>query len=153
MAALQKKLDELIESAWRDTGIYVSIDRETAIEIINTIEQTMEFGSVEFEWDALRGLIDYYSDAEHGGDGKILVYAETGRRLSRAGSGDKSGVSILGTALRAKALDPSRTKPALFLLEQVGGKELGWTAHHFWWPIFAAPANAAPCVFATKTAA
>jgi hypothetical protein len=97
-------------------------------------------------------LIDYYSDIDKGGDGKILLLVETGRRLSRAGSGDKSGRSVLGTALRAKVLDPSRDKPALILLQQEGGRELGWTAHHFWWPVFAAPSDAEPCVFATKTA-
>jgi hypothetical protein len=153
MAAVQAKLDKLIKPDWRDTGAYVSIERDYALEIINTIEKSMKFDSVEFEWDAMRGLIDYYSDAEHGGDGKILLLAETGRRLTREGSGDKSGRSILGTALRAKALDSSRTKPTLFLLQQEGGRERGWTEHRFWWPIFAAPTNAKPCVFATKTAA
>jgi hypothetical protein len=112
----------------------------------------MEFDSVEFEWDAMRGLIDYYSDKAHGGDGKVALWVETGRRLSRSGSGDKSGRSILGTALRRTVLDEPRSKPALILLQQQGGRELGWTAHHFWWPIFAPPTDAEPCVFATKVA-
>jgi hypothetical protein len=153
MAAIQAKLDKLVKPEWRDTGDFVEIDRKTAFAIIDAIEQSMEFDTVEFEWDAMRALIDYYADVENGGDGKVLLLAETGRRLSRSGSGDKSGRSILGTALRGKVLNTSRAKPTLVLLQQEGGRELGWTAHHFWWPIFAAPSNAKPCVFATKVAA
>jgi hypothetical protein len=152
MAAIQTKLEKLVKPEWRDTGEFVPVDRKTALAIIDQIEQSMEFDSVEFEWDAMRSLIDYYTDENHGGDGKLLILAETGRRLSRAGSGDKSGRSILGTALRSKVLDVPRKKPALILLQQEGGRDLGWTAHHFWWPVFAAPTDAEPCVFATKTA-
>ena len=150
MASIQAKLEMLIKSEWRDIDDYVAIDRETALEIIDAIEPSMEFDDVEFEWDAMRALIDYYGDAQKGGDGNILLMAVTGRRLTKSGSGDKSGRSILGPALRAKVLDRSRTKPALILLRQEGGRDAGWTAHHFWWPIFAAPSNAEPCVFATK---
>jgi hypothetical protein len=152
MATIQAKLERLIKPEWRDTDEFISVDRKTALAIIDAIEESMEFDSVEFEWDAMRGLIDYYSDIDKGGDGSILLLAETGRRLDRGKSGDKSGRSILGTALRAKVLHPSRSKPALVLLQQEGGRELGWTAHRFWWPIFAAPADAEPCVFATKVA-
>ena len=153
MAKIQAELDHLIKAGWRDTGDFVAVDRETAIVIIDAIAKSMEFDTVEFEWDAMRGLVDYYADVARGGDGKILIYAETGRKLSRAGSGDKSGRSILGTALRTKVLGEPRSKPALILLQQEGGRELGWTAHKFWWPIFAAPTDAEPCVFATKVAA
>lgn len=152
MASTQAKLDALIRLDWRDSGEFVLVDREIAIEIIDAIEQSMEFDSVKFEWHAMRSLIDYYADVDRSGDRNILIWAETGRRLSRAGSGDKSGRSILGTTLRSKVLDPGRLKPALVLLQQQGGRELGWTAHRFWWPIFAAPADAEPCVFATKAA-
>jgi hypothetical protein len=110
------------------------------------------YGRKSRQVPGMRALIDYYTDANNGGDGKILLIAETGRRLDRVKSGDKSGRSILGTALRAKVLNTSRTKPALILLQQEGGRDLGWTAHHFWWPVFAAPSDAEPCVFATKTA-
>lgn len=152
MAKIQTELDRLIKLEWRDIGDFVAVDREKAITIIDSIAKSMEFDTVEFEWDAMRGLIDYYADVAQGGDGKILIYAETGRKLSRAGSGDKSGRSILGTALRKKVLGEPRSKPALILLQQEGGRELGWTAHKFWWPLFAAPTDTEPCVFATKVA-
>jgi hypothetical protein len=152
MATVQAKLEKLIKPEWRNTGEFIAVERKAALAIIDAIEESMEFDSVEFEWDAMRALIDYYADIAQGGDGKILLFAETGRRLDRGKSGDKSGRSILGTALRAKVLDPSRIKPALVLLQQEGGRDLGWTAHRFWWPVFAAPSNAEPCVFATKVA-
>ena len=150
MAKKQDELEKLILSPWRDTGQFVSIDREIAHQIIGAVEETMEFDSVKFDWSAMRGVIDYYAKSP---DRKVLLLAETGRELTRAGSGDKSGRSILGPVLRSKVVGMPRLKPALILLQQKGGRERGWTAHSFWWPILAAPTNAEPCVFATKTVA
>lgn len=152
MATIQNRLDKMIKDEWRDTGKFVEIDRKTAFAIIDAIAESMEFDNVEFEWDAMRALIDYYSDAAHGGDGKVLLLAETGRKLDRAKSGDKSGRSILGTATRAKVLNTKRNKPTLVLLQQEGGRDRGWTAHHFWWPVLAVPSDTEPCVFATRVA-
>jgi len=98
MAAIQNRLDKLIKDEWRDTGNFVEINRETALTIIDAIAESMEFDNVEFEWDAMRALIDYYSDAINGGDGKVLVLAETGRKLDRSKSGEKSGRSVLKVA-------------------------------------------------------
>lgn len=153
MSKIQAELETLIEPVWRDTHEYVEIDRERAFSILAAIEHSMAFEDAEFEWNAVRGLIDYYSGIGDDGDGAVLLLAETGRKLNRAKSGDKSGLSILGTALRAKIMDLPRTKPTLVVLQQEGGKDRGWTAHKFWWPIFVAPSNVEPCVFAGKTAA
>lgn len=153
MAKAQGQLERLIEPKWRDQGKFFEIDRQHALSIIGQVETTMRFDDGAFEWDAMRGLLDYYSDVRDGGDGKILVLAETGRKLSREKSGDKSGLSILGTALRSVVLGSGRTKPALVLLQQEGSTELGWSGSKFWWPILAAPSNVEPCIFATKTAA
>jgi hypothetical protein len=66
------------------------------------------------------------SDVHEGGNGKVLLLAETDRKLDRAKSGDKSGLSILGGgAIRNLVLDPLRSKPALVLLQQEGSRELG----------------------------
>jgi hypothetical protein len=150
MTLIQERLDNLIQSEWLDTGEFVLVDRVVVFEIISEIENSMQFDSVDFEWDAMRGLIDYYANVN--GDGNILLLAETGRELTRQGSGDKSGRSILGTALRTKVLDKPRSRPALILLQQKGGRDRGWSAHPFWWPILAAPTDGEPCVFATKVA-
>jgi hypothetical protein len=58
MAAIQTTLEKLIKPQCPDTGDFVEVDRDTAFAIIDQIEQSMEFDSVEFEWDAMRSLID-----------------------------------------------------------------------------------------------
>jgi hypothetical protein len=153
MKEAQHRLDQLVpREAW-DKKAFIEIDHETALRIIDTVKETLEFPDAEFEWGAMRGLLGYYSDIEGGGHGKVLLLAETGRKLSKKGSGDKSGLSILGgTDIRRLVLDPNRALPALILIQQEGSKELGWSGHRFWWPILAAPGTVAPCIFATKVA-
>jgi hypothetical protein len=154
MADAERQLNPLIPPEARDKQTFVEIDRGTALHIIAIVEKTLEFSDNEFEWDAMRGLLDYYSDVIDGGNGKVLLLAETGRKLSREKSGDKSGLSILGGgAIRTLVLDPLRSKAALILLQQEGTTLLGWSGHRFWWPILAAPGTVAPCVFATKVVA
>lgn len=154
LAAAARELTALIPSGARDTQRFIEIDRGTALHIIAILEKTLDFADNDFEWDAMRGLLDYYSDVRDDGDGKVLLLAETGRKLSRERSGDKSGLSILGGgAIRTLVLDPMRAKPALVLLQQEGTKELGWSGHEFWWPILAAPGTVEPCIFATKVVA
>jgi hypothetical protein len=151
MALAERELNLLIPSEARDKQKFVEIDRGTALHIIAVVEKTLKFSDNEFEWNAMRGLLDYYSDVRDGGDGRVSLLVETGRKLSREKSGDKSGLSILGGgSIRNLVLDPLRSKPALILLQQEGTKELGWSGHQFWWPILAAPGTVEPCVFATK---
>jgi len=152
MKMAQADLDRLIDPAWRDTDAFFEIDHDHALQIIEAASRSMIFDDVEFEWDAMRGLIDYYAGIRKNGDGGLLLIAETGRSLDRAKSGDKSGLSILGTRLRNIVVDPTRAKPALVMLQQDGSKEKGWAGHKFWWPVLAAPGNVAPCIFASKTA-
>ncbi len=151
LTVAEKELKSLIPPEARDNQKFVEIDRGTTMHIIAIAEKTFEFDDGDFDWDAMRGLLDYYSDVRDGGDGKVLLLAETGRKLSREKSGDKSGLSILGGGtIRNLVLDPQRSKPALVLLQQEGSRELGWSGHSFWWPILAAPGTVEPCVFATK---
>jgi hypothetical protein len=153
MAELQGTLDSLIRPEWRDTGSFVTVSTTDAHQILDVIERSMEFDGVEFEWKALHALIDYYSADAENSDGHLLLWVETGRKLTRAGSGDKSGKSIIGTAVREQVLKKGRKKPVLILLQQEGGRERGWTAHRFWWPIFSAPTDSEPCVFAKRVVA
>lgn len=151
----QKALDALVPENIRNKRTFVEIEREDAFCIIGLIERTMSFPSNDFDWDAMRGLLDYYSNIENAGNGKVLLLAETGRKLHREKSGDKSGLSILGGGgdLRRVVTDPNRSLPALVLLQQEGTRELGWSGSKFWWPILAAPGTVQPCVFAAKVAA
>lgn len=154
MSAAQCRLDALIPSSARNKLALVEIGRDTALEIIAIAETTLEFPDNDFEWDAMRALLDYYSDVRDSGNGKVLMLAETGRKLSRERSGDKSGLSILGgSEIRQVVLNSGRSTPALILLQQEGTKELGWSGSKFWWPILAAPGTVEPCIFATKVAA
>ncbi|WP_228939284.1 Z1 domain-containing protein [Paraburkholderia saeva] len=152
MKAAQTELERLIEPSWRDTDAFFEIDKERAIEIIDAAESSMIFEDVDFEWDAMRGLIDYYAEIRGPATAGLLLLAETGRKLDREKSGDKSGLSIVGPKLRSMIVDPARIKPVLILLQQDGSKERGWSGQKFWWPILAAPGNVEPCIFATKTA-
>lgn len=148
------RLDQLIPADRRNLEYFVTITREDALEIIGQIEKTLVVNEASFEWEAMRGLLEYYSSLREGGDGSVLFVAATGRRLNRQASGDKSGLSILGGGpLRQLVVGPGRSKPALIALQQTGTVELGWSGSPFWWPILAAPATAEPCVFASKVAA
>lgn len=151
----QKEIDDLIPAGTIGSHKFVEISRDDAMKILRLSEKSFEFIGGDFDWDAMRGLIDYYSDIHAGGNGKVLLLAEAGREVNREKSGFKSGLSILGGSgeLRPLVLDSNRTKPALVLLQQSGTKELGWRGHTFWWPILAAPGTVEPCVFATKVAA
>jgi hypothetical protein len=157
LAAAEQTLAKLIPPAAIDKRAFVEIDRALARRIIDEIEPTMDLPESDFEWNAMRGLLDYYAndrkDKKSRGNGRVLVLAETGRKLNQRKSGDKSGLSILGGGdLRRLVVDSRRTKPALVLLKQEGSKELDWSGHRFWWPILAAPSDVEPCVFATKVA-
>ena len=151
MASAQRQLDRLIPADVRDTGRFATIDRARALEILQLIESTLEVPDNGFSWDAMRGLLGYYADAgEEGGGRAVSLLAITGRRLHRARSGDRSGISILGSEpLRNLVRDRSRKTPALILLQQEGTEDLGWRGASFWWPILAPPATAEPCVFST----
>ncbi|VVD64658.1 hypothetical protein PPN31114_00284 [Pandoraea pneumonica] len=152
MKSSQDELDKLIDSSWRDTDTFHPIDKHRAQKIIDITADTMKFGDIQFDWDAMHSLIEYYLTARNSNTEDLLILAETGRRLDREKSGDKSGRSILGTKLRELASEKSRSQPALILLQQEGSKELGWMGQKFWWPILVAPGNVEPCVFAGKTA-
>jgi hypothetical protein len=150
----EKSIAQLIPSECIDSREFSEVDEETAISLIQKIRETIKFDSSSFDWDAMISLIKYYSELRDESDGKVLILAETGRKLSREKSGDKSGISIIGGPdLRQMITNPARAKPALVLLQQVGTKELGWSGHPFWWPMLAAPSNAEPCIFSNKVSA
>ncbi|MGP4674807.1 Z1 domain-containing protein [Agrobacterium pusense] len=144
-------VDALVPDECLGTKVFSTIDIDRAVAIIDQIEQSLVFTEDrEFDWDAFRTLMRYYAKD----DGRVLILAEEGRELTKGRSGDRSGLSILGTEeLRRIVREPTRAAPALVLLKQVGGPELEWRAGPFWWPMLASPARANSCVFASKTAA
>lgn len=134
-----------------DSQELTAIGVTDALEIIRLIQPTMKLDSTsDFEWEAMEGLLKYYARDLH----QIDFLAETGRKLDRLKSGDKSGLSILGGGqIRNVVRGTSRSRPALILLEQEGSRELNWSGNaKFWWPILAIPTDAEPCVFSNALA-
>lgn len=147
-----RAVDSRIPPACLDTKEFAPVALQHAVELLMEIEPTLvpETGA-GFDWEAMIGLLKYYASRV---EGRVLLLAETGRRLSRRASGDRSGISILGTPeLRSLVKNPTRTEPAVILLKQEGGADLEWKAGPFWWPMLVSPPQANSCVFATKTAA
>jgi len=126
----------------------VDISLDEAISLIELSMQTMKIGrGASFQWDAMTSLLKYYCAANESDVVQLLV--EKGRKLDRESSGEKSGLSVLGTKTRAIFQVAGRKKPALVMLEQEGSKSLNWAADNpFWWPVLATPSGAEPCVFA-----
>lgn len=151
LARLMSKIDPMVPAACTGTGRFSEVDLDTAIALIEAIEPTLDLGEDNgFEWAAMKGLLRYYSEKS---GGMVSLLAETGRALDREKSGDRSGISILGTeSLRKLTRDPSRVTPAIILLKQIGGPDLNWKAGPFWWPMLVSSAQATSCVFATKVA-
>lgn len=152
LARATGKIEALVPKGCLNTQRFTEVRIDDATAILQAIEPTLVLPEeTGFEWEAMRGLLLYYADQSNG---KVLLLAEGPRHLNRAASGDRSGMSILGTPeLRQLVRDPTRIAPALILLKQAGGPELGWKAGPFWWPMLASPSSATSCVFATKVAA
>lgn len=131
-------------------GAPIEIDVNVAEGILAALEPTLVINDDAFDWEAMKALLQLYAGKN---EQKIYLYVERGRQLDARKSGDKSGVSIIGTRMRDILRNPKRKNPALVLLQQEGTKELNWSGYKFWWPILAAPEQVEPCVFASKVAA
>ena len=151
LAKISAELAKLIPKECVDSKTFARIPLDTALAIIELTSTALVSDSAyRFDWEAMKGLLKYYTE---NADGDVLVLAEQGRSLTKARSGDRSGLSILGTEeLRALVREPTRNAPAIILLEQVGGVGLGWNAGPFWWPMLASPAQAKPCIYSTRSA-
>lgn len=135
-----------------DAGKIQPIPVADAIKLLELNRQMLTSSAdPDFQWEAMEGLVHYYALR----DGKVGVVVETGRKLNRSKSGDKSGLSILGGgAIRQLIRETNRDLPTLVFLRQAGGTKLEWAADApFWWPILAAPTSGEPCIFATDAAA
>jgi Z1 domain len=145
-------IEALIPRECRGTRKFAEILLDQATTLLDNIAETLVSDADSgFDWDAMKGLLKYYARKS---GGKVLILAEEKRRLTKSASGDRSGLSILGSAdLRNLVRAPTRSAPALILLKQEGGVDLEWRAGPFWWPMLASPPQAKACVFATKVAA
>jgi len=131
---------------------FAEIGVDQALSLVDSISGTLiDDSSPGFDWNAMKGLISYLASKVNN---RVLILAENGRQLSKAASGDRSGLSILGTAeMRSLVHSGVKDVPAIVLLGQEGGERLGWNSGPFWWPMLVTPAGSKACVFATKVAA
>ena len=151
LVACDQQLRELLPAGAVDSEAFFDIRLEDFDRVIDCIAKTLTFEGKPFEWEAMKGLVRYYNDSASL-DGKLKGWASTDRNLTRGGSGDKSGRSIVGTRLRPMVENSFPELPKLILLQQQGRSDQGWFGDYpFWWPILAAPTNTQPCVFASKT--
>lgn len=144
------QLTEFIYTLGLTNGIFKILDIDTAIAAINLAKKSIVLNKdTSFQWDAMESLLSYYCKSNNSGEVEFMI--DTGRKIDRVSSGDKSGRSILGTALRDSVLRNGRSRPALIMLQQTGTTDLSWSGgYEFWWPILASPTECKPCVFANK---
>ncbi len=151
LSKLVKSIDDILDLDARVPEQFHEMSLNDAKSIVNLIAKSCKFEGPKFEWDAMKGLIDYFDQASESNDGQVLVISSLNRSLDRLKSGDKSGRSILGTALRSRMAQEHTDRTKLALLRQTGTKALNWNGGPFWWPVLCAPDSIEPCVFASKT--
>lgn len=147
---IMQRLDSLIPQF--KPGVVATIKTETAIEIINLIEQCLDFESgYGFDWDACRAAIEYFSKIAPPPEdrGECLVVGGTDRKLSRKRAEGRFSDAPHTMQDRATVRKIVGHQPILVLSRQNGLEEDGWRGTPFWWPVLFAPLNAAPSVFAS----
>ena len=142
-------LDEALLGKSTPAERLVSIPLDRAIEYLRLTKSAIKLPKDDsFYWDAMEGLLRYYSQMSDSKEVQLLV--EAGRKLGKLQSGGKSGQSIIGgTTIRGLLNASGRSEPALVMLRQDGEqRRLGWAGKQdFWWPVLTAPTTGAPCVF------
>ena len=142
-------IDALLPPALKADGEAV-VTLDEALELVEASRSALVVPASAFDWSAMSSLLKFYAQRVKG---EVDLIVSRGRRLDSSLSGDKSGRSVVGTALRAQLENKSRRRPALVLLQQEGSVKQGWSGAAFWWPILVAPTDVEPCVFASKVAA
>lgn len=144
------KIQDIVDKFSRpNSGEFSEIPIELASAVLDYAKRTVKLDAdSDFEWEAMEGLLKYYARDQN----NIDFMVETGRRIDRRNSGDKSGLSILGgREIRTAVRGGRRERPAIILLQQEGSASLNWAADkRFWWPILAIPTDVEPCVFSKR---
>lgn len=148
-----EELDQLIPASCKDTDQPALCDTDLAHEICSTIAETMDVSDTSWSWSGLSALIDYYSRITGKGahKNKIWISAFSNRSMARQRQGGRFSNAPDTKQQRDLAAHIARDIPMLLLFRQEGTKEQGWSGHPFWWPVFMAPAEATPCVYARET--
>lgn len=164
-STIQPIVDSIYQIVMRESNNNLSrpflINLETAIEIINLIEETIEYDgrwkNTDYEWDKntfiaiMRRLVDSINNPEL--QGKIYCYAQTGRNISRYKNNNTAFTDAPddGRTDIPMARSVANETPCLILLKQNGTISSGWRDAEFWWPVLFTPLNTRTAVFASKT--
>ncbi len=143
-------VDALTPASCIDTNEPALCATSTAHEILTLIARTMDVSATGWDWAALSAVIDYFCRLTAEGDhrDKIWVAAYTGRSMERTRAGGRFSNAPDTKQQRDLAETYARDIPMLLLFRQEGLKSQGWTDQAFWWPVFVAPHDAMPCVYA-----
>ncbi len=159
IAALDAQLEALLPFS-AETPIEISLS--IAIQLIETIEQTLEWIDEEddappFDWasakSALTHLASQHPDSNE--RGKVLLWTATDRNINRlAAAGSHSTYAETpdspkteGALTRAYAIN----MPILFLLRQNGDEDKNWRGTPFYWPVIQAQANTPTSIYTAET--
>lgn len=156
------RIDQIVFSASNnDITRPFLIELDRAIEIINLIESTFDYGerwnNLGYEWDKetfvaiIRRLVDSISIPEL--RGRLYIYAQTDRNISMLKNNNTAFTDAPddGRTDIPMARGVAVETPCLILLKQNGLSSSGWRDAAFWWPILFTPLNTRTAVFASET--
>lgn len=157
--AISKKIEELdciILKGHESEDKVRQFETNVVVRIIELIEETLVFDEpgYEFDWEAFRAAIEYFSriQAPKSHAGTVLTLTAVDRSITRQREGGRFS-DAPDTKQQAGLLqDENGDLPALILLRQNGDRNKGWGGFPFWWPVLIAPANSHPSVFASRVA-
>lgn len=149
---LMTRIDGLVPQSAVGTKKPQKVDLDLVIQVINLIEQSLEFeDGYKFDWEAYRAAFEYYSRiaAPDTDKGICWILAETGRTLSRKRESERYSDAPHSYQDRQIVHQIGSDLPLIMLFRQEGRAEDGWRGHPFWWPVLFVPSNAAPSIFAS----
>jgi hypothetical protein len=139
----------------------VEIPLETAIELLNTIEQTLGWIDGEdappFDWTSAKSALTHLSSQHPNPSerGKVLLWTARDRNINRLASERRQATfadnpdspKTEGALTRAHAINT----PILFLLRQNGEEDKNWRGTPFYWPVIQAQANTPTSIYTAET--
>lgn len=139
----------------------VEIPLETAIELLNTIEQTLGWIDGEdappFDWTSAKSALTHLSSQHPNPSerGKVLLWTARDRNINRLASERRQATfadnpdspKTEGALTRAHAINT----PILFLLRQNGEEDKNWRSTPFYWPVIQAQANTPTSIYTAET--
>lgn len=146
-----EELDAALRAAGDTAGNNVfALSAEKAGEFITRACSVYEYAEgYEWDLDLLKAQIRYVVSLPEAGG--VLCSVRRGREIRRLRSGGRPA-NAPDTSQRegAVARAEATLRPMLFMIEQVGGSDLGWRNGPFWWPVVYWPQQMRTVVFSDE---